>query len=562
MNSKFAVAGWLIFGVQVALAQSVADTPHNLSASSGNPIRAVSETRICVFCHTPHSESPRKPLWNRPDPGMTYTPYSSSTAAASPGQPTGASILCLSCHDGTIALGSLLSSPSQIEFVNGVTTMPAGSSNLGKDLSDDHPISFAYTSSLAVLNPELADPASLPSELQLDENQHLQCTTCHDPHDNTKGNFLTLTNQYSQICVQCHQKQDWSSSIHASSSATWNGNGNDPWFHTPYGTVTENGCENCHNPHQAGSHARLLNYSDEESNCITCHNGNVASSAVDQDFAKTYRHDVYGYSGIHDPNENALVDTRHVECVDCHNPHTTSSGSATAPDASGPIQGVKGIDTQGNEVPSIQYQYELCYRCHSDNADKPGSSTPRQIEQDNVRLEFDPGNPSYHPIEAPGKNNNVPSLISPYTESSIIYCTDCHASDNGDGSAPHGSVYPHLLKYQYETGDNIKESYQNYRLCYECHSRDQILNGMGRFYKRVHRKHVLGEDTSCNTCHDPHGISATQGNSTNNSHLINFNTSIVQPDPKTGRLEYIDEGNFTGRCYLRCHGENHSPKSY
>jgi hypothetical protein len=45
-------------------------------------------------------------------------------------------------------------------------------------------------------------------------------------------------------------------------------------------------------------------------------------------------------------------------------------------------------------------------------------------------------------------------------------------------------------------------------------------------------------------------------------HLMNFDISIVSPDPQTGRLEFVDLGNYSGQCYLRCHGENHSPESY
>jgi hypothetical protein len=65
----------------------------------------------------------------------------------------------------------------------------------------------------------------------------------------------------------------------------------------------------------------------------------------------------------------------------------------------------------------------------------------------------------------------------------------------------------------------------------------------------------------CNTCHDPHGISITQGNSTNNSKLINFNTSVVSPN-SAGLLRYESTGTFSGRCYLSCHGMNHNPCTY
>ena len=44
--------------------------------------------------------------------------------------------------------------------------------------------------------------------------------------------------------------------------------------------------------------------------------------------------------------------------------------------------------------------------------------------------------------------------------------------------------------------------------------------------------------------------------------LINFDVSIVQPDPVTHRLEFDATGVNRGSCYLRCHGKSHSPKSY
>lgn len=70
-----------------------------------------------------------------------------------------------------------------------------------------------------------------------------------------------------------------------------------------------------------------------------------------------------------------------------------------------------------------------------------------------------------------------------------------------------------------------------------------------------------GVNAPCNTCHDPHGISITQGNSVNNSKLINFNTAVVGPS-SSGILRFESTGTFAGRCYLRCHGEDHNPKTY
>ncbi|MEI6455622.1 MAG: cytochrome c3 family protein [bacterium] len=539
-------------------AQSIVSTVHNLSVSGPGSVKATSESEICIFCHTPHNGRPDHPLWNRNDPGLTYTLYNSSTTQALPGQPDGSSILCLSCHDGTIALGNVISRTTPIQMAGGITTMPAGLSNLTQDLSNDHPISFVYDAALAQGDGQLKDPATLVGNVKL-ENNKLQCTSCHDAHKNVNGDFLVATTQSSDLCLYCHQPTNWTAGSHRTSTKTWNGSAPDPWFHTPYTTVAQNGCENCHNPHTAEGKLRLLDFLPEENNCLDCHNGNVASKNILTQMNKSSRHNVFGYLGLHDPVEGALVTTKHVECVDCHNSHSTNNTTASAPNVNGFNIGVKGINQSGNPVSPAQYQYEICYRCHTATPGMPPSPTNRQIVQNNVRLEFATSNPSYHAVVGQGVNPNVPSLIAPNTTATIMYCTACHASDGtGAPAGPHGSIYPHILKLQYLTADNTTESAAAYALCYSCHSRTSIL---GDISFGDHDKHIRDERTPCNVCHDPHGISSTQGNSINNSNLINFNTSVVTPS-SSGILRFEDRGLYHGRCYLRCHGEDHNPLSY
>ena len=346
---------------------------------------------------------PASPLWNKDDPGYTYTLYHSSTVEAVPGQPDGSSILCLSCHDGTTALGSVLSRGTEIAFTGGISTLPPGSSNISTDLADDHPISFDYTTGLASADGQLKDPTAIVPPVSL-QSGRMQCTSCHDPHRNQTNDFLVVTNQFSELCFSCHDRNYWSFSSHATSTATWNGNGIDPWPRTEYLNVAENACESCHQPHTAGNRYRLLNELAEENNCLPCHNGNVAASNVVAQLAKPYLHNVYGYNLDHDAAEDALVLNMHVECEDCHNPHAVNNSPAQAPLANGRLSGVAGVDQSGNPVDPLQYAYELCYRCHADSPSKPLSLTSRQIEQNNVRLEFDPANPSHHAVNSAGVN--------------------------------------------------------------------------------------------------------------------------------------------------------------
>lgn len=195
--------------------ESVRDTRHNLSVSGPGSVRAVSETRVCVFCHTSHNAVFQAPLWNRENPGGTYQMYWSETmdaygSSAEAPQPNGSSKLCLSCHDGTIALGSTVSE-GRIEMQGGITTMPTTSdANLGRDLSGDHPVSFTVTDHLVTTNNAKGD-VSLRSVsemrnhplVRLDRENRIQCTTCHDPHRDPYGDFL-LTAKPGELCIACH----------------------------------------------------------------------------------------------------------------------------------------------------------------------------------------------------------------------------------------------------------------------------------------------------------------------------------------------------------------------
>jgi predicted CXXCH cytochrome family protein len=544
-------------------ANTIVDTKHNLSISGPGPVKSATEGEICVFCHVPHHARRDIPyLWNRSETAANFIPYQSSTLRATVGQPTGASKLCLGCHDGTIALGALLTRPQEVPFAGGIRFIPEGRAKIGTDLSDDHPVSLAYDSALVAINPELVDPTMLPPQVRLDSNQELQCTGCHDPHKDSFGKFLVMSNQYSGLCTSCHDKDGWTQTSHSTSGKSWNGAGTNPWFNSPYPTVAENGCGNCHVSHSAGGHEQLMNYAIEEDNCLTCHSGNVATHDIANELTKQYGHFVQNYSGVHDPAENFVLGgaQKHVECADCHNPHqSNSTPSSGAPFVSGATQGVSGIDAAGEPVKYAQNQFEICFKCHGDNSFIASLPITRQIDQLNTRLEFDQANPSFHPVAGPGANPNVPSLLPPYTTSSRILCTDCHNNDDALGpKGPHGSSNPFLLAKNYTTADNTTETPVAYELCYGCHSRASLLSDQS--FKQ-HSLHIVTAKTPCSACHDAHGISNTQGNPVNNAHLINFDLASVQPDSQ-GRLYYEKTGPSSGTCYLSCHGANHAPSSY
>jgi len=556
------IALMLLFFATSALSGSIRSTRHNLSISGSGSITASSETQICIFCHIPHREgSSESYLWNRSSPANPYTVYYSSTLKADVGQPTGSARMCLSCHDGTIALGAIASSTTEIPFKGGIRLMPEESpSYLSTDLSDDHPVSFIYDTELSLDNMELRDPSLLPPTIRLENKNQLQCISCHDPHDDTYGQFLVMDNIASSLCISCHDPKGWNTSSHSQSNALLDRTGG-LWPNTDYRTVAENGCENCHRPHSAGTGERLLNFTYEEDNCLDCHNGKVASSDIAAVITKQYNHPVQEYTGVHDPAEDFTSGgvPKHVECIDCHAAHQANSDpSIDGSMVSGATRGASGISAGGMTLSEARYVYEICFKCHADNNVISKQDIARQIDQLNTRKEFDPANPSFHPVELMGKNPDVPSLMPPYTISSTISCTDCHgASDPAAPKGPHGSDWQYLLAERYVTSDFTPESSSSYALCYKCHSQSTLLNDESF----PHRKHVVDERAPCSACHDPHGVSFMQGNSLRNSHLINFDLSIVLPDDR-GRLEFNDLGRFQGQCFLNCHGKLHNPNGY
>jgi predicted CXXCH cytochrome family protein len=584
----------------------VVTSPHNLSASGPGNFKSLSTNQVCVFCHVPHGVVPDAPMWNREDSGQSYIQYNSSTLMSEPGQPEGSSRLCLACHDGTIALERMAVNPAGISR-NASSRRLSGRSNLGTDLSDDHPISFVYDSALAAASGQLVHPSGIPLPM---ESGMLRCGTCHEPHDTTYAPFLRLPSENGDLCTACHDQSglawSWSTSSHATSQDK--PKGKKPWKERKPqwrgATVAENACFNCHTPHNATTPERLIT-DEEEAVCLRCHDGSVDSSDIQSELFKPSRHAVnvtpnpdHDAASIEDPLRMRL----HVECGDCHNPHAAREAepmvtvnprqgrmiTAQAPLANARIIGVSGIASGGSIKPEIDMQYEMCFKCHgvpgrsacgnSRCKTAMGMNHQRVDRVYNLRDKVDPAsNPaltSYHPIvqNDPFNDNDVPSLrreLGLNTSSTLIYCTDCHNSDQssagtGNGAeGPHGSIYPPILADRYSLrpmslGSTVSEA----ALCFKCHdaARLQNINTASGYLHNSHQQRG-----TCITCHDPHGSARFE-------HLINFETqnnlAPAGASPLiTGAGLYSEptwiETPDGGECWLRCHtGTDHLGATY
>ncbi|KKL09111.1 hypothetical protein LCGC14_2569130, partial [marine sediment metagenome] len=427
---------------------------------------------------------------------------------------------------------------------------------IGTRLTDDHPISFTYDAALATKNRKLHRPSTLAAQLPLDPQGQLQCTTCHDPHNGSRGHFLRMSNLNSRMCTRCHDHRGWAASAHATASASVTGAARDNWGNVPYRTVSELGCEGCHRPHNARGRERLMRHEVEEDNCFSCHDGSVAAKNIMSEFGKRWAHPVGKSTGVHNPAEDPRTMQDHVECSDCHNPHQVagSGRNASAPFIGPAMKGVSGLSSSGVPIAEATRQYEVCYKCHAKRNPVREPLVDRHVRNNNIADKFSLSSVSFHPVEGYAQGTSVPSLLEPLKHTSIIYCTDCHGSNSARVKGPHGSTYRPLLVRNYSIANptSTRESPQAYALCYGCHNRRSILRNAGF---KEHKKH-LDKKISCSACHDPHGVQST-------THLINFDREVVFASKTAGKGPIFEDRGFRrGSCTLLCHGEDHDDQDY
>jgi hypothetical protein len=206
------MAAALLLAVRAAVAGSIIGSAHDFTVYNW------SGGQVCVACHDPHNANTGvtvAPQWNHTLSTQTYALYSTPSLKANMGQPGMRSKLCLSCHDGTVAVDSFggLTGSQYISSVN----------NIGTTLKDDHPIGFLYDTALANLNGTLFDPSTKSvtigsggttqtgaiATLMLYDGGQLECSSCHDVHNKyTVGNtgLMKIGSTGSAICRACHNK--------------------------------------------------------------------------------------------------------------------------------------------------------------------------------------------------------------------------------------------------------------------------------------------------------------------------------------------------------------------
>ncbi len=220
----------------------VNNSKHDFSGKSAGD----SETGVCTVCHTPHGGIQSQMAWNHTLSQNTHFWTEGATDDGTP-LPTidpawgGASKLCLSCHDGSVAIGDIAWFNQQ-EWTGGNAVDPNDHNgdnvqigNASGNLTGNHPFAHPYpwaglastyngvtSSAGAVLSGWKTDP-TLDGIRLFNQNGDtvsagtmsgatgIECSSCHDPHEGPdvqdkfflRGSTDADDNNY--ICRKCHQ---------------------------------------------------------------------------------------------------------------------------------------------------------------------------------------------------------------------------------------------------------------------------------------------------------------------------------------------------------------------
>lgn len=230
----------------------ITGSAHDLSIATGHGSdygQTDSLDRICIFCHAPHHTMEEGdatnilylPLWNHEVTTEDhFTLYQSDfgegpsasgldgagesgaddqfvdrhllNAAETLDQPSSVSLLCLSCHDGTIAVNAYGFEPSA--SIGGNNSFIGGSFLIGGsgNLSNHHPIGFDYAG-VRAYDDEIVDESHRFGSTDVTiisvlDNGKMACYTCHDVHNskNEGESLLWTSDRNNEFCCTCHLK--------------------------------------------------------------------------------------------------------------------------------------------------------------------------------------------------------------------------------------------------------------------------------------------------------------------------------------------------------------------
>ena len=183
----------------------IAGTPHSLgfNTAANGADSVLTDFSLCRSCHVPNKATAVEPLWYRKGSIPNYDINKKLELPGDHVHPLDpGSRNCLSCHDGTMARTFPHRGEEKHPQVNLTAPEAQAPANYNMHL-------FNFPSS----GREISRPGE-DSQLMLTDQNQVGCITCHDPHNNEKGHFLRVTNDKSEICLECRHMQNWDLSTH------------------------------------------------------------------------------------------------------------------------------------------------------------------------------------------------------------------------------------------------------------------------------------------------------------------------------------------------------------
>lgn len=293
---------------QASAIGSIANTRHNLTVSYSTLGSVMDLARnnygaICVYCHTPHggNKQIQAPLWNRTINPGNYTIYDKPTTLMRPiGLPGPNSLTCLSCHDGTIAIDSVLNMPgSGLSPIGGSTNNQVGTSNM--DFLNTWAASGAGTGPSGdhfTLGPELG-------------STNTGCAFCH-----TSGNPFGAPD-YSAFMLGTDLRNDHPIGVQYPVSFGTDADFNEPNVVIPgrMSFFDGNG-----NNHADKNEVRLYDTGDgPEVECASCHDPHgIPSNGAGTRFNPSFLRVNNGIAGNHEGTAGIVSAGPSALCLTCH----------------------------------------------------------------------------------------------------------------------------------------------------------------------------------------------------------------------------------------------------
>lgn len=235
----------------LALGQGITNSKHDLSSLSsttGPKASAGGTDQTCIFCHTPHKALAQSLIWNHTATTAAIG-FTATTTTAGTSLPTttigigSSSKVCLSCHDGTVGIGSVNNAGAGTTGTIAMTVanMPAAY-QVGPSLDTNHPVSIPYAGETGTYNTIVGSkatattavgdywpavttagaPCTTPTGFCVNAANGfgynvtlygtagalgIECGSCHDVHNKFGNSYLLrVTTAQSALCRGCHNK--------------------------------------------------------------------------------------------------------------------------------------------------------------------------------------------------------------------------------------------------------------------------------------------------------------------------------------------------------------------